>query len=500
MASLKSVAGWDHEADVVVVGAGLAGCTTAIQAKQADPSLEVLLLDKLTTEMHGGASRCAAGYINCPPPEAVRDVMDYQRALNLPFSIPETVLEAWATAICHNQPWISEVAQSVGHEFAIVNEKAPDFPQFKGSEHFRPLWSIGPEGNQAVWTAFRERVRQDGTEVLTDTAGYELVQDPDTLEVFGVLARRGDGREVAIKARRGVALTLGGMAANMDMLREYRGYDAMWSMGTPANTGDGVKMLQAAGADLWHVTTHAGGIAPGIPVEGFSSVFMRTHMEGASWIDIGADDQRFYDDGADYEASHFKEYRNGHWRDIRLTEVLPIHMIFDQATFDAQPLAIDWVGWNAVALGYRWSQDNSVELEKGWITRADTIEELAELIGRDPASVRATVDRFNGFCADGRDPDFGRAPERLAPIQQGPFYALEIVPAVPGTTGGGRRDEKARVISQKGTPIPRLYEAGELGSTFCNLYQNGSLLTEGIAFGRIAGAELAGLAPVQPAA
>ena len=255
-------------------------------------------------------------------------------------------------------------------------------------------------------------------------------------------------------------------------------------------------MLQRAGADMWHVTTHAGGVAPGIKVDEFSSAFMRSHIGPSSFIDVAADSRRFYDESFDYEATHFKERRHGHWRDVQYVELQPVHMIMDASTFDNQQLGIDWVGWNAVALGYKWSLDNRVELEQGWIAQGETIAELATALGRDPEVLQATVDEYNAACAAGVDPAFGRSAERMEPIAMPPYYAVQIVPCIPGTTGGGRRDEHARVISTEGRPIPRLYEAGELGSIFCNLYQNGSLLTEAIAFGRIAGTHLAAEPPL----
>src|SRR4051812_23108177 len=103
MATLSAVSAWHREVDVLVVGAGLAGCVTAIAAREADPECEVLVLDKLSGEMHGGASRCAAQYLNCPAPGSQQDLMDYQRALNLPFAIPESLLETWAHAVCTNR-------------------------------------------------------------------------------------------------------------------------------------------------------------------------------------------------------------------------------------------------------------------------------------------------------------------------------------------------------------------------------------------------------------
>jgi succinate dehydrogenase/fumarate reductase flavoprotein subunit len=496
MATLSAVSAWDREVDVLVVGAGLAGCVTAIAAREADPECDVLILDKLSGEMHGGASRCAAQYLNCPVPESEGDLMDYQRALNLPFAIPESLLQTWAHAVCNNREWIAASAAMVGRELVHRFDRPPDFPMLPGASSVNEVWSIGLEGGSGVWKTFRERVDLLEIEVLTETPAYELIQDGDTLEVFGVLARQGD-EIVAIRAHRGVALTLGGFAANMEMMREYVGYEAMHTLGCPANTGDGIRMLQRAGADMWHMRGPGvvGGITPGIPVAEYPSAFIRDHLTVSSFIDVAADDKRYYNETADYEATHFKEMRHGHWRDTRLPEVLPVHMIFDEAARLGQQLGLDWAGWNAIAEGYRWSADNAVEIERGWIRRADTIAQLAELIGRDPVVLQQTVDEYNAVCAAGHDPEFGRDPQRLAPIVQAPFYAMEIVPAIPGSTAGARRDERSRVLSTSGTPIPRLYEAGELGSTLANLYQNGSLLTEAIAFGRIAGTNLAADVP-----
>ena len=75
----------------------------------------------------------------------------------------------------------------------------------------------------------------------------------------------------------------------------------------------------------------------------------------------------------------------------------------------------------------------------------------------------------------------------MRPLTEPPFYAVELVPGIVSTSGGGRRNPSAQVLDHDGRPIPRLYEAGELGSTISNLYENGTHLTECMVFGRIAG-------------
>ncbi len=80
------------------------------------------------------------------------------------------------------------------------------------------------------------------------------------------------------------------------------------------------------------------------------------------------------------------------------------------------------VGWNLLMNGSRWSVDNSAEIEKGWIRRADSIAELADLIGVDAQTLERTVEQYNAACEAGRDDPFGREPQTLGAVTQAPFY------------------------------------------------------------------------------
>ena len=75
----------------------------------------------------------------------------------------------------------------------------------------------------------------------------------------------------------------------------------------------------------------------------------------------------------------------------------------------------------------------------------------------------------------------------LAPFGAGPYYAVEMSPSMLNTQGGPRRNERAQIVRPDGTPIPRLYSAGELGSIYSYLYQGTGNIGECLAFGRIAG-------------
>ena len=88
------------------------------------------------------------------------------------------------------------------------------------------------------------------------------------------------------------------------------------------------------------------------------------------------------------------------------------------------------VSWPTTTEGYMWTSDNLAEIEKGWIIKADSIEELAAKIGRDPEQLKATIEKWNADCAAGVDSEFGRNPEKMAPIDTAPYYAVSITPTL----------------------------------------------------------------------
>jgi fumarate reductase flavoprotein subunit len=129
------------------------------------------------------------------------------------------------------------------------------------------------------------------------------------------------------------------------------------------------------------------------------------------------------------------------------------------------------------------------------VAKGDTIEALARAAGLDPAALRATVERFNRFCAKKKDADFGRQ-ENLIPLLKGPFYAAKVHPAVIFTTGGLKIDARARVLELNGVgqpgdpghPLPGLFAAGQVAE-WCAV--GGWTVSGAFTMGRIAGREAA---------
>jgi succinate dehydrogenase/fumarate reductase flavoprotein subunit len=502
MASLQSVREWHDETDVLICGFGLAGAAAAIEAHDADPAADVLIVEKMPKALAGGNSRVALqSLLIARDAEALKS---YQRALSHSNPVPEEMLDAWSHRMVELEPYIQARAAEAGAQYARGDENGWservavfEFPEHGAARAVAHNATILPVPS-GVWLAFKACVeKRSRIRCRFRSPAVDLIQDPDTLEVFGAqVTIRGQRR--ALRARRGVVLAVGGHENSPDMLRNYLGLNEAYSAGTPASVGDGVRMLQKAGADMWHLRNRvqSGGIWPGIRFPGHDTVFVRQiFWRSFSWIDIGRDDRRFCNETAAWHLTHFKQRERGDWVDTPHHRVAPMHMLFDETTRIRNRLIASRVSWNTVVLQYPWSSDNQVEIDKGWITKADSIDALALAIGRDPSEVAATVQRYNQACELKQDGEHGRSPATLQPLSGPPYYALEVVPVIMSTSGGARRNIESEVLDPRGRPIPRLYEAGELGSMFSDLYQNGSYLTEAMISGRAAGGNAVRLRP-----
>ncbi|MDE0239089.1 MAG: FAD-binding protein, partial [bacterium] len=206
-----------------------------------------------------------------------------------------------------------------------------------------------------------------------------------------------------------------------------------------------------------------------------------------SWIEVAADDRRFGDETYPFNRTHYKWKQHGHYVDTLHAWVMPVHMIFDESVRRNNCLGMKWMTWNMAVEKYDWSDDNSREVEKGWITRADSIADLAVKLDRGQDRLVKTVAEYNAACADKADTLFNRDPSTLEPLETPPFYAIELKPGLVCTSAGAKRTPRGEVLNRAGEPIPGLYEAGQLGSMISDLYQNGTYLTEAMISGRSAG-------------
>jgi len=289
-----------------------------------------------------------------------------------------------------------------------------------------------------------------------------------------------------------VILACGGFAADPVMGRNSLRLPHPVPWGSPGNTGDGIKMAQLVGADLAHPYNYMQ--MAGLSAPPYQTGFWAEPADGR-FIYVGADGRRFIDESQDKR--HGKSPVRGMFDFHPGT---PTWTVFDEDGRLAGPLvpprAVCSWGWMTQIERYEWSQDNRVEIERGWINQASTVEDLARQLGIDPDGLVSEVDRYNRWVADGvDDPMFGRPGTTMRPISKAPFYGFAWAQLLITTLGGLRKDGRARVLDPFGEPIPGLYCAGDVASSYTWLLSGGMGLGDALAFGRIAGREAAALEP-----
>ena len=499
MASLKSVTEWDEVVDILVCGYGCAGASAAIEAYDAEPGVRLLVIEKAPQEFAGGNCRVSGqSMLISKNKDALKD---YQRKMSAANPVTEELLDDWADRMVNLEPWIQQIAADAGQEFLrgtgfTERDAVLEFPELGARDAVAYTSTILPIPS-GVWMALKANVEKRAIPIWFDAPLVDLIQDPDTLEVFGAWVEH-NGQRKAIRAERGVIVAIGGYESSPQMQRDYYGLSNVVPLGTPYNTGDGLRIMQKAGAEMWHLRNQgqSGGIWPGIRQPHQKSSYLRNFMLPAfSWFDIDSTGRRFYNEANELQLTHYKEKKHNRFVDVPLNLAHPVHMIFDESTRLAGKLVLEVMTWAAVVTAEEWSEDNSREIESGLIKKADTIAELAELIGLDPATLEDEVARYNAACAAGNDDIHGRNPDTLLPVANGPFYAVPITPSIVCTGGGAKRDMDGHVFGHDGQVIPRLFEAGELGSFISDLYQNGSYLTEAMITGRGAARAALALAP-----
>ena len=545
---------WDKEADVVVVGCGGAGTTAAITAHDAGAS--VIIVEKAPEG--GGNSRIGGGQFSFSTPEKKDNAAAYLYAA-CNGTTPKDVCQAWANEMVHNAEWLDKMGVTYGLPDTLTGA---DFRGFPGSDAI----GTGMMNSLAWYKVMEKQIRDRGIEVLFNSPATDLIQHPLTKEILGVKVKN-EGREKLIKAGKGVVLCSGGFEFNEDMKKNYLRPTTIKFTGWIYNTGDGIKMAQAVGADLWHMNMIASALYTIVTPESKMG-YIYPEPKGSNFILVTKYGQRFMKEGEWFPHRSIMGYSLWDWRADRKDSEYPCcphYMIFDEttrlaggigATMGGMGLTVTptWLGglassWEEsgstmVMMGggtggrlgepsggmpggargdmpggarggpsggggtsgtSKWSNDNSVEIKKGWIKKADTIADLANIIGGEMTAeaLTTTVTRWNGFCDAGVDSDFGRtnarggmAPRNLEKIETPPFYAIELWPGGFSTCGGPRKNAKGQVMGVNGNPIKRLYEAGSLGHTCGQVYSmSGANYCEVFVWGRISGRNVAALAP-----
>ena len=335
-----------------------------------------------------------------------------------------------------------------------------------------------------------------GVDIRNNTAVKEIILENG--RVTGVVAMK-DGKPWRVGARLGVLVNAGGFAQNQAMRDKYMpGTRAEWSQTPEGDTGDMHVELERIGAVLAQMDQAVGyqmTLAPG-----WQDAYIAPGAQGttgkphAILVDQGG--ERYMNEGGSYELyCENMRIRN------RTVPAIPSYAIVDSQYTARYQVAGKFID-KKIPKGW---------VESGYLHKADSIEGLARSIGVDPAKLSATVDRWNGFVANGMDEDFHRG-ERdydncgfvgdpfsgdspLGSISEGPFYAVPITPGDVSTYGGVLIDARGRVLQEDGEPIEGLYATGTTtASVMGNVYPGaGASIGPSATFGYIAARDAANL-------
>ncbi|MEE8716000.1 MAG: FAD-binding protein [Coriobacteriales bacterium] len=505
-------AGWDAEYDVVVLGLGGAGANAAVAAYEE--GAKVLVCEK-APEGEEPCNTKASGQFVMATDDADQLYSYLSQLMGKFNNWDEDALRGYCEGAAENFAWMT--GPMGGDPEVIYPEKNPADDESLPFEYQNPswkldtndMWGLGREGYYYNWDEFPEipesahclcltatgtrfdagyynlcmnavntRVDGDKLTVWRGCPGKKLVTD-DSGAVTGVVVEK-DGEELRIRAKGGVCLCTGGLEANADMMANYTQTPYVYLQAGTMNTGDGIRMAQEVGAQLWHMSN----------VSGFMWAYQSPYLTTCKSLALGFKPLGVYvgPSGARFQNEtaynrHGRINIGGRW--IMTPLPLPCYYVVD-ANAEAQgPLMTIF------------SQDNSSELADGQIITGETIDELSQNIraaGDAPdfnanGELDAALAKYNAHCHangdQGEEDDWGRM--CTVPVETGPFYAVKLGPTMYNTQGGPRRNGKAQVIGIDNLPIEGLFEGGEMGSVFADMYNGSGNLGETMVFGRLAG-------------
>jgi 3-oxosteroid 1-dehydrogenase len=313
----------------------------------------------------------------------------------------------------------------------------------------------------ALQSRMLELALRKGVEIRTEVPVTALIEEDGA--VVGVVVEKA-GKPWRIGATLGVLVNAGGFSKNQAMRDKYQpGTRAEWSQVTKGDTGEMIEEMMRHGAAIAQMDTMVGyqmSQPPGSEKDMIAPTIQGVTAAPHALL-VDRTGIRYMNEGGSYEL---------YCRTMLKREREQGNTIPSWAILDSQYLR------NYMLFGTMpGSEKPAAWFDSGYVKKADTIEQLAALIEVNPVTLKATIDRFNGFVRANKDADFHRGDRAydnwlgdpfhgpsntLGAIEEGPFYAAPVLPGDVGTYGGVVTDSSARVLKEDGTVIPGLYATG----------------------------------------
>jgi fumarate reductase flavoprotein subunit len=450
-ATLGFAADKTYNVDLCIVGAGAGGLSAGMAA--TDAGLKTLILEKMPI-LGGGGNYMEGTFavnskmqqedqIDITVEQQFKRVMDFHH-----WRINANALNHWLKETANTISWL----QDHGVTLTRVRKTSYDSPR---------TWHMFQGGHGTILVrVFSQKIKAKGGTILTETPAKSLIIKNG--RVTGVNAVDAEGDKITVHAK-AVILATGGFSDNKEMVKKYLKVPYEYA-GPAGRDGDGIRMLQQAGADL---------------------VNMPVVMEAGLWLKNVPTDEQF---GQDSKGTKFVRLL------AALTQpYLKVSHHGDRVVDENQSLeyvsnAFEEVGGEGFAVfdentkeemenvgllnGYfgmvdpltKFNNFDKVfaEAEKlGCAFKANTLAGLAKETGMDPKALEKTAADMNRFYEQKYDSQYYKDPKWLRPVKRGPFYAILGHLRMYATTGGARVNDWFQPIDHSGKIIPGLYAIGQ---------------------------------------
>lgn len=446
------------EADIVVIGAGLAGVSTACRA--AENGANVVVVEKAPTWSGRGGHFGVFGSrvmkekgIENDPDEVAREWVAISGN-----RVNEKLVWLYINRSPEAMDWFLDKAEPYGLGINLWDgyNRHGSYRQFPGTHCFRggPQFQEGKDPGTDVAGCLYENSVEVGARYYFETPAEQLIKEGD--RVIGCVAKGSDGYRKFI-AKNGVVLATGDIGGSEEMCAEFaplalRACESQYlPMGM--NTGDGHKM------GLW-----AGGCFEEAPWPTMIHPQAFT-FQSAAYLFVNQQGNRFMNEDSWEQAKSLNCIRQpgegawafsiwgGDW-----PETLKDSLQYGGGMF-----------WDSMGryVGVEWTPDGvqgilDGAVESGMAWKADSLEELADQAGIPRQEFMATVERYNELCRSGHDDDFGKQSALMYEIKTAPFYAVKFGAALLTVPAGLNVNEKLQVVDENLQPIEGLYAVGNV--------------------------------------
>lgn len=434
------------EYDIVVVGAGAAGVACALSA--VENGAKVAVLQKELTAISQG-NFCSGILLDSSDLAGVEAVTSAYMLSNH-HSPRREIVDIWAKNSGEAVAWLIERALEAGAQVMDVgNDVQMAVTNVNGYKLNYVTAFFGPKpytyGDGMI--ALADLAEQKGVDFFYSTPGIQLVTD----ETGAVTAVVGDGPDghILFNATKGVVLACGDFQNDEEMCDYFVPELKHIDRKCMNRTGDGHKMGYWAGAALSSTYSKMVHDMDAGPV---------AMMDQPFFLNVNEKGERFAPESIGmYVTNNYVSDEEGCGY---YTQVFDADYITHADTF---PGLVPPEG----LLPYMPEED----VERAGVFpdligtyAADTIEELAEKLGLDPATFKASVDRYNELCEKGSDDDFGKPAAMMIPIKTPPFYGIHRHVRLSCLDGGLEVDGNLQCLNAEGEPIKGLYAIGVVGS------------------------------------